>query len=119
MKQENKQELVQTLSHELSLKLMFTGQSILEIESDYMHCLSRHMQEKIHEAVKLLEETARECMNDIYVDRMHNWEQERPDLSFSRKHDAWESMSSEDNEAWRKRVNYLCRQGFTNILGGK
>lgn len=123
MKQENKpeikQELTQELSHELSMKLMFTGQSIIEIESSYMHCLSRHMQDKIHEAVKLLEETAKECMNDMYIERMHNWEQEKPDLGFTRKKDAWETMNVEQEAAWKKRVGYLCRQGFTNVLGGK
>ena len=76
------QKQEQKLTHELSMKLMDVGQVILEIEADYMDCLSRSMQERIREAVENIKQLAEECMTDLTKDRMYKWEEEKPKKNY-------------------------------------
>src|SRR5512145_2106288 len=93
------QEMQQKLQHKLSVQLMEIGQTILELEENYTLCLSRQMQEKVHNAADNVLEVAK-SMTDITAERMVNWKKEKPDMSFTRKKEAWETMSQEQSSRW-------------------
>jgi hypothetical protein len=114
MKQAIKQTTIQQtkLEHELSMKLMMSGQAILEIEDRYLHCLSRDMQEKVHEAAKLLRELADECMTDMTRQRMLEWEKEKNAYTIVRRKESWENNTPEQQVQWREYTRRKCAQGF-------
>jgi hypothetical protein len=114
MKQAMDQTMTQEtkLTHELSMRLMVSGQAILEIEDRYMHNLSRDMQEKVHEAAKLLRELADECMTDMTRQRMLEWEKDKNSYTFARKKEEWENNTPEQQAQWREDMHRRCAQGF-------
>jgi hypothetical protein len=110
MKQTMTQEM--KLSHELSMRLMVSGQAILEIEDRYINNLSRDMQEKVHEAAKLLRELADECMTEMTLQRMLDWEKDKNVYTFARKKEAWENNTPEQQAQWKEDMQRRCAQGF-------
>ena len=104
----------QKLSHQISMQLMNIGQSVLEINSDYKHSLSRQANERVRQAADILLEVAKESMTEMTAERMQNWEEEREKnrMKFTVKKEAWETMTDEENEAWRQEVIAKCHRGF-------
>ena len=73
MKQSQEQKQVQTITTELSYKIMQIGEAILEIEEDYIHLFEdEQLKEKIHNAAELLKEISEE-MVPMHSERMLNW----------------------------------------------
>ena len=107
-------EMQQKLQHKLSMQLMEIGQTILELEESYMLCLSRQMQEKVRNAADNVLEVAK-SMTDITAERMVNWKKEKPDRSFTRKKEAWETMTKEQSGKWSYDVANKMRSGFCNF----
>lgn len=112
------QEMQQKLQHKLSVQLMEIGQTILELEESYMLCLSRQMQERVHNAADNLLEVAK-SMTDITAERMINWKEEKPDMSFTRKKEAWETMTDAQSTKWNHDVASMMRSGFCNFYEHK
>lgn len=74
-KQETTITQKQTISPELSYKIMQIGEVVLEIEEDYMHCFGRETQEKIKHVVQLIREIAETEMVQMHADRLKkHWE---------------------------------------------
>ena len=114
MKQKPELSQEQKLSHQISMQLMNIGQSVLEINSDYKHSLSRQANERVHLAAEILLEVAKESMTEMTAERMQNWEEERNKgrMKFTAPLEAWEKMTDEENAAWRKEVIDRCHRGF-------
>jgi len=75
MKQNAAQELKQTISPELSFKLMQIGQLILELEEEYMHVFGRETQDRLKRMAVMLRELAGE-MDGSTGERMLKWKEE-------------------------------------------
>lgn len=75
MKQKLKLNLKQTISPELSFKLMKIGQLVLELEEEYMHIFGRETQERLKSISTMLKELAEE-MDGSTGDRMLKWKEE-------------------------------------------
>jgi len=108
------QEMQQKLQHKLSVQLMEIGQTILELEESYTECLSRQMQEKVHNAADNVLEVAK-SMTELTAERMVQWKKEKPDRSFRRDTVAWEKMTEEQKRKWNHDVSRMMRSGFTNF----
>ena len=115
-KQEISQEMEQKLSHQLSMQIMEVGQTILELESRFHDSFSRQMRDKIQRAKDILDELAKDCMTELTSERMKNWEkersQEREKYKFTRKKDAWESLTPNQELEYQKRLTHRMHQGF-------
>ena len=114
MKQKPELSQEQKLSHQISMQLMNIGQSVLEINSDYRHSLSRQANERVRQAAEILLEVAKESMTDITAERMQNWEEEKNKkrMKFSTPGEVWEQMTDEENVKWRQEVIDRCHRGF-------
>lgn len=114
MKQQPELSQEQKLSHQLSMQLMNIGQSVLEINSDYKHSLSRQANERVRQAAEILLEVARENMTDITAERMKNWEEERDKerMKVTSTLEGWEKMTAEENALFKKEVMAKCHRGF-------
>ncbi len=108
------QEMQQKLQHKLSVQLMEIGQTILELEENYMTCLSRQMQEKVHNAADNVLEVAK-SMTDITAERMKNWKKEKPDRSFPKTSESWQTMTDDQKLKWKHDVGRMMKQGFCNF----
>jgi hypothetical protein len=75
MKQSTKTKIKQTISPELSFKLMQIGQLVLELEEEYMHLFGRETQDKIKTVADTLKELADE-MDGSTGERMLKWKEE-------------------------------------------
>lgn len=75
MKQNASQELKQTISPELSFKLMQIGQLILELEEEYMQVFGRETQERLKKIAEMLRDLATE-MDGSTGERMLKWKEE-------------------------------------------
>lgn len=75
MKQTIKTEMKQTISPELSFKIMQIGQLVLELEEEYMHCFGRETQHKIKAIADMLKDLAGE-MDGSTGERMLKWKEE-------------------------------------------
>ncbi len=75
MKQSTNQEIKQTLSPELSFKIMKIGQLVFELEEQYMHCFGRDTQNRLKQISILLKELADE-MDGSTGERMLKWKEE-------------------------------------------
>jgi len=95
---------------------MEVGQTILELEATYHDSFSRKMREKIQRAKEILDELASDCMTEITSERMKNWQterlQEKEKFRFTRKKDAWETLTPQQEIEYQKRVNSRMHQGF-------
>lgn len=115
-KQDMTQNTEQKLSHQLSMQIMEVGQTILELESIYHDSFSRQMREKIRRAKEILDELAKDCMTELTSERMNNWEkehkQEKERMKFTRKKDAWETMSPQQEVEYQQRLSRRMHQGF-------
>lgn len=115
-KQELSQSAEQKLSHQLSMQIMEVGQTILELESTYHDSFSRQMREKIQRAKEILDELANDCMTELTSERMKNWQKERAmekeRMKFTRKKDAWETLTAKQEEEYRERLTRRMHQGF-------
>lgn len=115
-KQEMTQAAEQKLSHQLSMQIMEMGQTILELEATYHDSFTRKMRDKIQRAKEILDELAKDCMTELTSDRMKSWEkevkQEKEKLIFTRKKDAWETLTEDQEIEYRKRLNNKMHQGF-------
>jgi hypothetical protein len=115
-KQELNQSTEQKLSHQLSVQIMEVGQTILELESTYHNSFSRQMREKIQRAKEILDELANDCMTELTSERMKNWQKEkekdREKYKFTRKKDAWESLTPKQEEEYEIRISKRMHQGF-------
>jgi len=115
-KQELSQSTEQKLSHQLSMQIMEVGQTILELESAYHASFSRQMREKIQRAKEILDELANDCMTELTSERMKNWQKERAlekeKMKFTRKKDAWETLSPQQEEEYKIRLTRKMHQGF-------
>jgi len=115
-KQEITQKTEQKLSHQLSVQIMEVGQTILELEATYHDSFSRKMRDKIQRAKEILDELAKDCMTEITSERMKNWQTERlkekEKLKFTRKKDAWETLTPQQENDYQKRVSARMHQGF-------
>jgi len=115
-KQEITQEMEQKLSHQLSMQIMEVGQTILELETRFHDSFSRQMRDKIQRAKDILEELAKDCMTELTSDRMKNWQkesiQDREKYNFTRKKDAWETLSPSQELEYQKRLSRRMHQGF-------
>lgn len=114
MKQKTELSQEQKLSHQLSMQLMNIGQSVLEINSDYKHSLSRQANERVRQAAEILLEVAKESMTEMTAERMQNWEEERNKerMKVTAKQEGWEKMTAEENAEFKKEVMYRCHRGF-------
>lgn len=114
MKQKPELSQEQKMSHQLSMQLMNIGQSVLEINSDYKHSLSRQANERVHQAAEILLEVAKESMTEMTAERMQNWEEERDKgrMQFTPQNEGWEKMTSDENAKFKKEVMYKCHRGF-------
>jgi len=115
-KQEISQEMEQKLSHQLSMQIMEVGQAILELEARFHDSFSRQMRDKIQRAKEILDELAKDCMTELTSERMKNWEkeraQEREKYKFTRKKDAWETLTPNQEQEYQKRLTKRMHQGF-------
>ncbi len=115
-KQELNQKTEQKLSHQLSMQIMEVGQTILELEATYHASFSRQMRDKIQRAKEILDELANDCMTELTSERMLNWQkeklQEKEEFKFTRKKDAWETLTPQQEAEYRKRMNIKMHQGF-------
>lgn len=115
-KQELNQSTEQKLSHQLSVQIMEVGQTILELESTYHNSFSRQMREKIQRAKEILDELANDCMTELTSERMKSWQKEkekdREKYKFTRKKDAWESLTPKQEEEYEVRISRRMHQGF-------
>ncbi len=115
-KQELNQGTEQKLSHQLSMQIMEVGQTIMELEATYHDSFSRQMREKIKRAKEILDELASECMTELTSDRMKNWKteslKEKEKLKFTRKKDAWETMTPQQEMEYQARLSRRMHQGF-------
>jgi hypothetical protein len=115
-KQELNQATEQKLSHQLSVQIMEVGQTILELEAEYHNSFSRQMREKIKKAKEILDELANDCMTELTSERMKNWQkeklQEKEKFKFTRKKDAWETLTAKQEEEYKLRLTRRMHQGF-------
>ncbi len=75
MKQDTNQEMKQTISPELSFKLMQIGQLVLELEETYIHTFGRETQERLKMIALMLRDLAKE-MDGSTGERMLKWKEE-------------------------------------------
>jgi len=115
-KQELTQKNEQKLSHQLSVQIMEVGQTILELEATYHNSFSRQMREKIQRAKEILDELANDCMTELTSERMKNWQKEqlkeKEKFIFTRKKDAWENLTPQQEVDYKKRITRKMHQGF-------
>lgn len=115
-KQEMNQSVEQKLSHQLSMQIMEVGQTIMELESTYHDSFSRQMKEKIKKAKEILDELAKDCMTELTSERMKNWEKEsikeKERMKFTRKKDAWETLTQKQEIEYQERLTRRMHQGF-------
>lgn len=101
-----------TLTHELSMKLMWSGQIIFEIEELYTDNLSRQLKEKVHQASQLIKELADEVMTPMTKARMLDWQGDKIERTYYEYDSLWKSKTEEEMKNWRNEVNLRCKQGF-------
>ena len=115
-KQEMTQGTEQKLSHQLSMQIMEVGQTILELEATYHESFSRKMRDKIQRAKEILDELANDCMTEITSERMKNWQKEqlleKERMKFTRKKDAWETFTPQQEIEYKKKLTNRMHQGF-------
>jgi hypothetical protein len=109
-----KQEMGNVLRHEMSMKLMVAGQTLLEIEDRHMGALSRGTQERLRAASRAMAELADECMTELTRARMMEWEREAGSVArTSSEKMPWEEWTPDQMKAWRRVVMERCWTGFT------
>lgn len=115
-KQEMNQSTEQKLSHQLSMQIMEVGQTIMELEAMYHDSFSRQMRDKIKRAKEILDEIANDCMTELTSERMKNWQKEKAKekekYRFTRKKDAWETLTPKQEEEYQVRISRRMHQGF-------
>ena len=73
MKQKIESKQVQRMTPEISYKIMQIGETLLQVEEEYLHIIDdEELKQKIKNAGALLKDIA-EQMEDHHAERMLNW----------------------------------------------
>lgn len=74
------------------------------------------MRDKIRRAKDILDELAKDCMTELTSERMKNWHNEhnleKERMKFTRKKDAWETMTPQQEQEYQQRLSRKMHQGF-------